>query len=114
MSNNTYYNSQKEALEAIGRSSNSGDISNNLLAKLTAGLSLINIEDILLQANDSGVLDRKMILDRKKELIRKEYSEIIELYDTDGYGLKDFAGQDHIKEYFQEEQMPKRLKKLCK
>ena len=78
------------------------DISNNLLAKLTAGLSLINIEDILLQANDSGVLDRKMILDRKKELIRKEYSEIIELYDTDGYGLKDFAGQDHIKEYFQD------------
>jgi len=78
------------------------DITNNLFAKLTAGLSLINIEDIILQANDEGKLTKKMILDRKKELIRKEYSEIIELYDTDGYGLKDFAGQDHIKGYFQD------------
>lgn len=78
------------------------DISNNLFSKLTAGLSLINIEDIILQANDEGKLTKKMILDRKKELIRKEYSEIIELYDTDGYGLKDFAGQDHIKGYFQD------------
>ena len=78
------------------------DITNNQFAKLTAGLSLINIEDIILQANDEGNLTKKMILDRKKELIRKEYSEIIELYDTDGYGLKDFAGQDHIKGYFQD------------
>lgn len=78
------------------------EITNNYFAKLTAGLSLVNIEDIILQANAEKKLTKKMILDRKKELIRKEYSDIIELYDTDGYGLKDFAGQDHIKGYFQD------------
>lgn len=78
------------------------EITNSQFAKLTAGLSLINIEDIVLQANNEGSLTKKMILERKKELIRKEYSEIIELYDTDGYGLDSFAGQEHIKEYFKD------------
>ena len=78
------------------------ELTNSQFAKLTAGLSLVNIEDIILQAYDDGSLTKAMILERKKELIRREYSEIIELYDTDGFGLKDFAGQEHIKAYFKD------------
>lgn len=72
------------------------------ITKLTAGLSLVNIEDIILQAIDEGKLNRKSILNRKKELIQKEYSEIIELYDTEGFGLSSFAGQEDIKSYFKD------------
>jgi SpoVK/Ycf46/Vps4 family AAA+-type ATPase len=78
------------------------DIDNTEFSKLTAGLSLVNIEDIVLQAKDEKKLTRKMILEKKKDLIRKEYSEIIEIYDTEGFSLDRFAGQEHIKSYFKE------------
>lgn len=71
-------------------------------AKLTAGLTRVNIEDIYLLAESTGVLDKEMIMERKKELINKEFGEVIELYDTDGCSLDDFAGQEHIKEYHKE------------
>lgn len=78
------------------------NVSDNELVNLTAGLTLINIEDILLNADNTGVLTRDMILDRKKELIKKEHGEIIELLDTQGATLANFAGQDHIKAYFKD------------
>jgi len=78
------------------------DIEASEFSKLTAGLSLVNIEDIVLQAKDEKKLTRKMMLDRKKDLIRKEYSEIIEIYDTEGFSLNQFAGQEHIKSYFKD------------
>ncbi|WCK56989.1 ATP-binding protein (plasmid) [Aneurinibacillus sp. Ricciae_BoGa-3] len=71
-------------------------------AKLTAGLSRVNIEDIYLLAEDKGVLDKDSIMERKKELIYKEFGEIIEIYDTEGYSLDNFAGQEHIKSYHRE------------
>lgn len=71
-------------------------------AKLTAGLSRVNIEDIYLLAESKGVLGKEMIMERKKELIHKEFGEVIELFDTEGYSLDDFAGQEHIKSYHRE------------
>jgi transitional endoplasmic reticulum ATPase len=71
-------------------------------AKLTAGLTRVNIEDIYLLAETNGVLDKDMIMERKKELIYKEFGEIIEIFDTEGYSLNDFAGQEHIKSYHRE------------
>lgn len=78
------------------------------IVTLTSGLTLMNIEDIILKGlqypnEDIGTfLTRTIILDRKKEIIRKEYGEIIEFYDTEGYNLERFAGQDNIKAYFKE------------
>lgn len=77
-------------------------VTDEQLVNLTAGLSLINIEDILLNALDKSALTKDMILDRKKELIRKEHGDIIELFDTSGSSLNNFAGQDHIKDYFKD------------
>lgn len=77
-------------------------IDSKKFAKLTAGLSRVNIEDIFLLAEGSGVLDKDMIMERKKELIYKEFGEIIEIYDTEGFSLDDFAGQEHIKSYHRE------------
>lgn len=78
------------------------DVTKNELTMLTAGLNKISIEDIILLAIDEGRLTRDMVLNRKKDLIRKEFGEIIEIMDTEGYSLNKFAGQEHIKDYFKE------------
>lgn len=74
----------------------------NNFARLTAGLTLVGIEDIYLQAEAMGILKKEFIIERKKELIKKEYGEIIEVLDADGYTFDDFAGQEHLKEYHRE------------
>lgn len=72
------------------------------MANLTAGLQLIAIEDILLIGSDIGKVTSKMVMERKKEVIQKEFGEIIEIFETEGYSLKDFAGQEEIKKYFKD------------
>lgn len=77
-------------------------ISIDELANLTAGLQLIAIEDILLYGAAEGSVTARMVMDRKKEVIQKEFGEVIEIFETEGYSLKDFAGQEDIKQYFKE------------
>ena len=71
-------------------------------ANMTAGLSRIQIEDIYLNAESKGVLNKKDILAKKQEFISKEYGDVLELLESDGLTFKDFAGQDHVKEYCKE------------
>ena len=71
------------------------------MANLTAGLQLTAIEDIILMGQES-VINSKMVLERKQEVIKKEFGEIIEIFETEGYSLDDFAGQETIKKYFKE------------
>ena len=77
------------------------NISIEQMANLTAGLQLTAIEDILLMGSNSGI-DAKMVMDRKKEVIKKEFGEVVEIFDTEGFSLKDFAGQETIKTYFKQ------------
>ena len=78
------------------------EVSLEEFAKLTAGLTLVGIEDIYLQGEVAGVLKREFVVERKKELISKEYGEVIEVLDADGFTFDDFAGQEHLKEYHRE------------
>lgn len=78
------------------------NVNMNTIANMTAGLQLINIEDILLRARGEGYIDAKMILNEKKEIIQKEFGEVIEIFDTEGLSLNKFAGQEEIKKYFKE------------
>ena len=71
------------------------------MANLTAGLQLTAIEDIILMGKDT-VINASMVMERKKEVIKKEFGEVIEIFETEGYSLKDFAGQETIKKYFKE------------
>jgi len=73
-----------------------------IMANLTAGLQLMAIEDILLLASQQEYINNKMIMDKKKEIVRKEFGEIIEIFDTEGLSLSKFAGQEGIKNYFKE------------
>lgn len=105
---NVDYPNENERLEFIKylrRTSNrkiKSDMDDTRFAKLTAGLTRVNIEDIYLYAESTGVLDKRMIMDRKKELIGKEFGEVIEIFDTEGFSLDKFAGQEHIKRYHKE------------
>jgi len=77
-------------------------INYDVIANMTAGLQLVSIEDIFLEAVNKKVMDTKMIIDKKKEIIRKEFGEVIEIFDTEGLSLSKFAGQEDIKKYFKE------------
>lgn len=78
------------------------EITQEQFAQLTAGLSRLHIEDLYLISEHHGTIDRKIIMKRKEELIKKEFGEIIEIFDTDGYNLDKFAGQEHIKAFHRE------------
>lgn len=78
------------------------DVSMDLLTKLTSGLQYYNIEDMLIDACYDGEISSNIIVEKKKAIIQKEFGEIIEILDTDGYSLENFAGQEDIKSYFRE------------
>lgn len=73
-----------------------------IMANLTAGLQLMSIEDIMLLAGEQGYINNRMIMDKKKAIIQKEFGEVIEIFDTEGLSLNHFAGQEDIKSYFKE------------
>jgi SpoVK/Ycf46/Vps4 family AAA+-type ATPase len=72
------------------------------LVRLTAGLTYMSIEDIILQSGKNNPITKKNVLDKKAELIRKEYSDIVELLDASDLSLEDFAGQNEVKAYFKD------------
>lgn len=78
------------------------ELSQKEFARLTAGLTRVSIEDIVLQAKHVETLHRDFIMDRKTQLIKKEYGEVIDVLDSEGFSFKDFAGQDHLKKYHME------------
>ena len=78
------------------------DVKADIFCNLTSGLQYINMEDILIDACYEGYITRKVIVEKKKQIIQKEFGEIIEIFDTDGYSLDKFAGQEEIKSYFKE------------
>lgn len=78
------------------------EVKEEQLAQLTAGLSRLHIEDLYLMSEEKGIMSRELIMRRKEELIRKEYGEVIEIFDTHGYSLDQFAGQEHLKQYHRE------------
>lgn len=78
------------------------NISLNEFATLTAGLTKLSIEDVVLQSSKDAPITRDNVLAKKSELIDDEYSNIIELLDASDLSLDDFAGQDKVKSYFKE------------
>ena len=69
------------------------------LANVTAGLSLVHLEDILLRAEAEGELRSEMVLDRKEAIIRSEYGDVLEVMDPH-FGFDDVGGLQHVKEFF--------------
>lgn len=72
-------------------------------SNLSAGLSKIQIEDVALRAHaENTVITEDLVRDRKTDIIRSEYEDVIEIIDSD-IGFNDIGGMDTIKQYFIEE-----------
>lgn len=71
----------------------------DVLANMTAGLSLVHIEDIFLNAQAAGGLDLQMVADRKSSIIRSEFGDVLETPD-DCETFADIGGMERLKEFF--------------
>jgi SpoVK/Ycf46/Vps4 family AAA+-type ATPase len=71
-----------------------------LLAKITGALNLIQIEDVIYQAQrKGGKLTRALVQSRKDELINTTYGQVIEVeYPT--LGFESIVGYEALKKYF--------------
>jgi len=64
------------------------------LAAETGGLSLVQVEDIVQRARGTGALGREAIVERKIDLLRQEYGDVLEIL-TPKHGLSAVGGLDH-------------------
>lgn len=71
------------------------------LANLTAGLSLRNLEDVLLAAALSGALTRRFLKAAKDDIVTGSYSEVATMIDPLPGGFDDLGGMDQFKDYCQ-------------
>ncbi len=98
------YPDQEERQRFVGwylekKKVNTKGLSNKQLANLTAGLSYLMIEDVFLRARDTDRLDPSMVKDRKDEIIRAEYGDVIEIVDP-RHGWESIGGLDYVVEFF--------------
>ena len=76
-----------------------GDITPQVIANSTAGLSLLHIEDILLRADSRGKLTQSLIWDRKAAIIKSEFADVLEIIPPT-MSFEDIGGLQHIKDFF--------------
>lgn len=70
------------------------------IANATAGLALVHIEDIFLQAALEKSRTYETIRERKRAIIAAEYGDVIEIMDPE-FGFEAIGGLDHVKSYFE-------------
>ena len=83
-----------------------GNLTPTGLSNLSAGLSKMQIEDIAFRAvsdeSANGIINDKLVRERKTDIIKAEYEDVIEIIDSD-ITFADIGGMEKIKEYFMEE-----------
>lgn len=78
-------------------------ISKETFAINSAGLSRIQIEDIMLRAlSEDTPLTMQIMKERKQEIIREDYDDVLEIIDPKT-GFERVGGMEHMKEFIREE-----------
>ena len=75
------------------------DLAAGELANLTAGLSLRNVEDVLLAAAQAGGLTRAELKAHKDRIVSSSYSEVAEMIDPIRGGFDAVGGMEVFKDY---------------
>jgi len=70
------------------------ELSGDELARETGGLSLVQIEDIVQRAGQDGRLNRASVVERKIDLLRQEYGDVLEILQS-RYDLSAVGGLEH-------------------
>lgn len=69
----------------------------------TAGLGLEHIEQIWFNSLSDGFIDINTIRDYKSSVLKKEYSDVLEITEPDKrYSLNNYGGMDYIKDYLRD------------
>ncbi len=85
-------------LGSIDRQGISAEVSDEQLAKVTAGLSLVQIRGLFRQARQSGEpITFRAVARRKKRIIEQECHGLVEFVDA-GHGFAEVGGMDRLKE----------------
>ena len=72
------------------------------MARMTAILSLIHIEDIFLRAMHEGrPVDQQLVKDRKQAIISREFADVLEVMEP-RFGLDMIAGHEPVKVFMKE------------
>jgi len=78
------------------------DMEPEVLARQTAGLSRIHIEDILLRALHAGQpVTAELVSERKQEIIRSEFADVLEIMEPE-LDFSMIGGHDTLKAYLQD------------
>jgi SpoVK/Ycf46/Vps4 family AAA+-type ATPase len=75
------------------------ELSPSRLASVTAGLSLIHLEDVFLRATQEGALTQELVTERKRDIIAGEFGEVLEVLEP-RFGWERIGGMEHIKRFF--------------
>jgi AAA+ superfamily predicted ATPase len=75
-------------------------LTSETVANATAGLSLLHVEDILLRAEATGLLTPALIWERKQDIIRSEFGDVLEIIEP-RLSFADIGGLDHVKRFFE-------------
>jgi transitional endoplasmic reticulum ATPase len=102
-SRSQYINWYLARREKRGRPISLVDVQKDELARLTAGLTLRHIEDLLLLAAKEGGLARIAIKAFKDEIISSENSEVAEMLEPLNGGFADIGGMEKLKRWFARE-----------
>lgn len=79
---------------------NMRDINVPQMARLTAGLRKLHLEDIFLRADTDGVpVTPELVKERKKDIISSEYGDVLQIIDPE-VDFNDIGGMEHVKEFF--------------
>jgi transitional endoplasmic reticulum ATPase len=69
------------------------------VANAMAGLSLVHVEDILLRAEEAGVLSNDFIWERKQSIVKTEFGDVLEIFEP-RFGFDNIGGLQHVKDFF--------------
>ncbi len=76
------------------------DLDINTFTVATQGLSLAQIQELLIQSRKNGSpLDLRAVKEKKYQILSGEYSDVMEVVNA-AKGLEDIGGMEHLKKYF--------------
>lgn len=75
------------------------DVDNDTLSRLTAGLTLNNVADVILRGIHAGGVTARHAQERKTQIMEAEYQEVISPINP-RYGFEAIGGLDHVKDFF--------------
>lgn len=81
------------------------DVTLDEFARLSAGLNLRHLEDIVLLGARAGGITRALIKERKDAIIKSEYSEIAQMLDPLPGGFAEIGGMERIVAWMREQIM---------